>query len=103
MEFQRQTGSLMGTRMWLTLVRMRRLRHDPRMLPDQRSARRRAAVLAALSVCWLACGAVKALAQDAVSYRLSFPQREHRLMNVEVTLPNLPAGPLQLRMSRSSP
>jgi predicted metalloprotease with PDZ domain len=61
------------------------------------------AVLAALFVCWLTCGAVPAFAEGPVSYRLSFPQREHRLMHVEVTLPDLPAGPLQLRMSRSSP
>ena len=86
-----------------TLVRMRRLGHDPRMLPDHRAARLHAALLAALSVCWLACGAVPVFAQGAVSYRLSFAQREHRLMYVEMTLPNLPAGPLQLRMSRSSP
>src|SRR5262245_32740185 len=57
----------------------------------------------ALCLCWLTCAAVQAFAQGAVSYRLSFPQREHRLMHVEVTLPDLPAGPLRLRMSRSSP
>src|SRR5687768_16807208 len=61
------------------------------------------ALRAALCVCWLACGAVQAFAQGAVSYRLSFPEREHRFMRVEVTLPELPPGPLQLRMSRSSP
>jgi predicted metalloprotease with PDZ domain len=58
----------------------------------------RAALAAA---CWLA--ATAALAQAPVSYSLSFPQRAHRLMNVEVTFPELPAGVLQLRMSRSSP
>ena len=42
-------------------------------------------------------------AQSAISYRLSFPEREHRLMNVEVTFPDLPAEPLRLHISRSSP
>ena len=38
-----------------------------------------------------------------VVYRLSFPEPEHRWMQVEVTFTDVPAGPLQLRMSRSSP
>jgi len=38
-----------------------------------------------------------------VGYRLSFPEPEHRWMRVEVTFDDLPAGPLELRMSRSSP
>ena len=59
--------------------------------------------LAALaSACWFAV-ATTALAQAPVSYTLSFPQRAHRLMNVEVTFPDLQPGTLQLRMSRSSP
>jgi predicted metalloprotease with PDZ domain len=44
-----------------------------------------------------------ALAQAPVSYRLSFPAPEHRWMQVEVTFPDLPPAPLQIRMSRSSP
>jgi predicted metalloprotease with PDZ domain len=44
-----------------------------------------------------------AYAQAPVAYRLSFPEREHRQMRVEITLRDVPAGPLQLRMSRSSP
>ena len=44
-----------------------------------------------------------AFAQAPIAYRLSFPEREHRVMNVEVTFSDLPAGPLQLRMSRASP
>jgi predicted metalloprotease with PDZ domain len=59
----------------------------------------RAAVAAA---CWLLV-ATAAQAQAPVSYTLSFPQRAHRLMNVEVTFADVPAGVLQLRMSRSSP
>ena len=42
-------------------------------------------------------------AQAVISYRLSFPEREHRLMDVEVTFTEVPDGPLQLRMSRTSP
>jgi predicted metalloprotease with PDZ domain len=44
-----------------------------------------------------------AAAQAPVRYRLSFPEPEHRWMQVEVTFPELPAGTLQIRMSRSSP
>ena len=39
----------------------------------------------------------------AIAYRLSFPQREHRLLDVAVTFTNVPDGPFRLRMSRSSP
>src|SRR5690242_19750529 len=53
--------------------------------------------------CVLAFLSADALAQAPITYRLSFPQREHRLMDVELTLTDLPAAPLQLRMSRSSP
>jgi predicted metalloprotease with PDZ domain len=44
-----------------------------------------------------------ARAQAPISYRLSFPERVHRLMDVEITFRDVPPGPLQLRMSRSSP
>jgi predicted metalloprotease with PDZ domain len=44
-----------------------------------------------------------AVAQQAVSYRLSFPQPEQHLMSVEVTFPDVPPGTLELRMSRTSP
>jgi predicted metalloprotease with PDZ domain len=44
-----------------------------------------------------------AAAQAPVSYRLSFPEPEHRWMQVEVRFDELPPGPLELRMSRSSP
>jgi predicted metalloprotease with PDZ domain len=36
-------------------------------------------------------------------YRLSFSERAHHVMQVEVTFHGVPAGPLQVRMSRSSP
>jgi predicted metalloprotease with PDZ domain len=51
----------------------------------------------------VSAGAAHASAQSAISYRLSFPEREHRIMNVEVTFPDLPPEPLRLHISRSSP
>jgi predicted metalloprotease with PDZ domain len=51
----------------------------------------------------LLSAAAESAAQAPIAYRLSFPEREHRLMEVEVTFTDLPAGTLQLRMSRSSP
>ena len=39
----------------------------------------------------------------AVEYTLSFPAPEHRWMQVEARFPAVPAGPLQLRMARTSP
>jgi len=58
--------------------------------------------LAAVALLVLGCAQV-GFAQAAVAYRLSFPERVHRLMQVEVTFVDVPAGPLQVRMSRSSP
>ena len=40
---------------------------------------------------------------QAIEYKLSFPAPEHRWMQVEVRFPNVPAGPLQVRMARTSP
>jgi hypothetical protein len=42
-------------------------------------------------------------AQAPVEYRLSFEEAEHRLMDVQVSFRDVPPGPLELRMSRSSP
>jgi predicted metalloprotease with PDZ domain len=41
--------------------------------------------------------------QTPVAYRISFPEAAHHLMQVEATFTGVPAGPLELRMSRSSP
>jgi predicted metalloprotease with PDZ domain len=41
--------------------------------------------------------------QTPVAYRLSFPEAAHHLMQVEATFTTVPPGPLELRMSRSSP
>ena len=63
-------------------------------------ARIRTVLLASLIAAVLSATAA---AQAPVAYRLQFPEREHRLMQVDITLADVPAGPLQLRMSRSSP
>jgi predicted metalloprotease with PDZ domain len=39
----------------------------------------------------------------AIEYTLSFPAPQHRWMQVQVRFPNVPAGPLQVRMARTSP
>src|SRR4030095_4052091 len=41
--------------------------------------------------------------QTPVAYRLSFAEAVHPLMPVEAALTTVPPGPLELRMSRSSP
>ena len=38
-----------------------------------------------------------------IEYTLSFPSPEHRWMQVQAKFTNIPAGPLQLRMARTSP
>ncbi len=53
--------------------------------------------------CVLALAPVAARAQAPVAYRVSFPAPEHRWLQVDVTFPDVPAGPLHVRMSRSSP
>ena len=47
--------------------------------------------------------AARAGAQQPVQYVVSFPAPAHHWAQVEVTFPELPAGTLQVRMSRSSP
>ena len=42
-------------------------------------------------------------AASPIQYRFSFPELQHHWMQVDATFPDLPAGPLELRMSRSSP
>src|SRR4051812_17388625 len=59
-------------------------------------------ILAAGAVLTLTAAA-NAFAQAPISYQLSFPEPEHRWMQVELTLADLPAAPLELHMSRASP
>lgn len=42
-------------------------------------------------------------AQSPVTYRLSFPEPQHHWMQVDVRFADVPAAPLQVHMSRSSP
>jgi predicted metalloprotease with PDZ domain len=60
---------------------------------------RRHALLALLV--WSLCA--PAFAQAPVSYRLSFPEPEHHWMQVEAIFSEVPPGPLQVVMSRTSP
>jgi predicted metalloprotease with PDZ domain len=51
----------------------------------------------------LGAAALPAAAPAPVTYRVAFPAPEHHYAQVEVTFPDLRAGPLEVRMSRSSP
>lgn len=68
------------------------------MLPPVRSRVRIASFVLAFVV-----APALAVAQAPITYRLSFPAPEHRWMQVDITFPDLPPGPLHLHMSRSSP
>jgi predicted metalloprotease with PDZ domain len=65
------------------------------------SLRRGMSVL--LTILLAAWVAASPRAQAAVSYRLTFADRAQNQMQVEATFADVPPGPLQLRMSRSSP
>jgi predicted metalloprotease with PDZ domain len=56
-------------------------------------------VFVALFVCFSA----PVFAQSPVTYRVSFPEAQHHRMQVEVTFPDVPAGALEVMMSRTSP
>ncbi len=60
--------------------------------------RARAAFAAALFACSIAVRAA-----GPVRYHVSFPEPQHRWMQVEAAFPDVPSGTLELRMSRSSP
>ncbi len=62
-----------------------------------------ARVRAAVLLVFLMPLALLSQAPPPVSYRLSVPEPEHRWMQVEATFSGVPDGPLELRMSRSSP
>jgi predicted metalloprotease with PDZ domain len=42
-------------------------------------------------------------AASPIQYRFTFPEPSHHWMQVEAIFPDVPSGPLELRMSRSSP
>lgn len=62
-----------------------------------------ATCVVALSLALAPHARVSAQVAPAVEYRLSFPEPEHHWMQVEATFAGLGAGPVDLRMSRSSP
>jgi len=49
------------------------------------------------------CASVSFHAAAPISYTFSFPEPQHRWMQVEATFPDVESGTLELRMSRSSP
>src|SRR5687768_16735329 len=56
-----------------------------------------------LTLLLLCAGAAAAHAQAPVTYHVSFPEAQHHRMQVEVTFPDVPAGTLEVLMSRPSP
>src|SRR5436305_420066 len=46
---------------------------------------------------------IRADTASPIRYRLTFPEPQHRWMQVDAAFADLPSGPLELRMSRSSP
>jgi len=53
------------------------------------------AIISMLSIC--------AFAQNEISYTVSFPNAIHHEAQISMQIPNVPSGPLTVRMSRSSP
>ena len=66
-------------------------------------ALRRFACLAVVSATVAASVAVAVRGAAPVRYRFTFPEPEHRWMQVEASFVDLGTAPLELRMSRSSP
>jgi predicted metalloprotease with PDZ domain len=60
-------------------------------------------VAALLAVAMSAAGPGPGVPGAPIQYRFIVAEPEHHWMQVEATFPELPPGPLQLRMSRSSP
>ena len=61
------------------------------------------ALLTAVVGVLLLAGAAPAAGQSPITYHLSFPALEHHEVQVEIDLPGLGSGPLDVHMSRSSP
>jgi hypothetical protein len=61
-------------------------------------------VVKRLLVCiWLVAATVSFDAASPIRYRLTFPEPQHRWMQVDASFTELSADTLELRMSRSSP
>jgi predicted metalloprotease with PDZ domain len=61
------------------------------------------AARAACAVLFVLVLSAVASAQEPVVYRVTFPAPEHHYAEIEVTFSGVPSGPLETRMSRSSP
>src|SRR5207253_1818023 len=59
--------------------------------------------LIAFTAVSVAIGSLAFQATEPIAYRFSFPEPEHRWMQVEAAFPDLPAGTVEFKMSRSSP
>jgi predicted metalloprotease with PDZ domain len=55
------------------------------------------------AACLLASASIAQTSQNAISYSVSFPNVVHHEAEIAMTIPQVPAGPLKVRMSRSSP
>ncbi|MDB4999530.1 MAG: family metallopeptidase, partial [Mucilaginibacter sp.] len=55
------------------------------------------------AACLLASASIAQTSQNAISYSVSFPNVVHHEAEIVMTIPQVPAGPLKVRMSRSSP
>ncbi|TWR29762.1 M61 family metallopeptidase [Mucilaginibacter pallidiroseus] len=51
----------------------------------------------------LASAAIAQTGSNAIVYNVSFPNAAHHEAEISMTIPQVPAGPLKVRMSRSSP
>lgn len=56
-----------------------------------------------LAIVFIAAQGIAFHAATPIHYRLTFPEPQHRWMQVEASFSDLPPGALELRMSRSSP
>ena len=76
-------------------------------IPSRRLACAAALVCATLVLLHLrptvAHAQLDATVAPSITYRITVPEPQHHWMQVEVTLEQVPAGPLELRMSRTSP
>jgi len=59
--------------------------------------------LALVSLCAVIAAGPLAQGASPLQYRFTFPEPQHRWMQVDATFPDLPPAALELRMSRSSP
>ncbi len=64
---------------------------------------KRVLMAVALASAFVSLSQVRFEAAGSIRYQFSFPEPQHRWMQVEATFPDLGAAPLELRMSRSSP